>query len=87
MIELGIREFREKLSEVASGTDMVVVTNHGSEVGTYLPTRWLRDIGQARKAAEAAAGAQAALRERGMDLDRELAKMGLTPYGEPLSEE
>lgn len=86
MIELGIREFRERLSEVANGTDMVSVTSNGVEVGTYLPKRWLRDVGRARKAAAAVARARADLTARGMDLDREMAALGLTPYGEPLGE-
>lgn len=87
MIELGIREFRERLSEIANGTDFVVVTNKGVEVGTYMPKRWIRDIGKARKAAEAVARAQKELRARGIDLDGEMAAMGLTPYGEPLNGE
>lgn len=86
MIELGIREFRERLSEVAGGTDMVSVTNNGVEIGTYLPKRWLRDIGRARRAAEAVEHARDELRARGMDLDREMAALGMTPYGEPLED-
>ncbi len=86
MIELGIREFRERLSEVTNGTDFVVVTNNGQEVGTYMPKRWMRDLGKARKAAESVAKAQAELRRRGIDLDKEMAAMGLTPYGEPLDD-
>ena len=84
MIELGIREFRERLSEVANGTDFVSVTNNGVEVGTYMPKNWRRDVGKARAAAEAVAKAQAELRAKGMDLDKEMAAMGLTPHGEPL---
>lgn len=86
MIELGIREFRERLSEVAGGTDMVSVTNNGVEIGTYLPKRWLRDIGRARRATEAVEHARDELRARGMDLDREMAALGMTPYGEPLED-
>lgn len=86
MIELGIREFRERLSEVANGTDMIAVTNNGVEIGTYLPKRWLRDIGKARRAAEAVERARQELRSRGMDLDREMAALGMTPYGEPLED-
>jgi hypothetical protein len=84
MIELGIREFRERLSEVANGNDFVVVKNNGVEVGTYMPKRWLRDVGKAKQAAAAVAKVQKELRKRGIDLDREMAEMGLTPYGEPL---
>lgn len=84
---IGIREFRERLSEVANGTDFVSVTNNGVEVGTYVPKRWLRDIGKARQAAEAVAKAQDELRARGLDLDKEMAVLGLTPFGEPLDDE
>lgn len=86
MIELGIREFKERLSEVTQGSDFVVVTNNGREVGTYMPKRWMRDLGKARKAAEAVLKAQVELRSRGIDLDKEMAAMGLTPYGEPLED-
>lgn len=86
MIELGIREFRERLSEVTNGTDLIVVTNNGVEIGAYLPKRWLRDVGEARKAAEAVDRARRELRKRGLDLDKELAAMGLSPYGEPLDD-
>jgi hypothetical protein len=86
MIELGIREFRERFSEVTNGTDFVIVTNNGQEVGTYMPTRWMRDVGKARKAAEVVAKAQKELRARGINLDKEMAAMGLTPYGEPLED-
>jgi len=87
MIELGIREFKERLSEVAQGTDFVVVTNNGREVGTYMPKRWMRDVGQARRAAAAVAKAQQELRARGIDLDKEMAALGMTPFGEPLDDE
>jgi hypothetical protein len=84
MIELGIREFRERLSEVATGTDIVSVTNNGVEVGTYTPKRWLREAGNARRAAESVARARAELQARGLDLDGEMRKLGMRPDGEPL---
>ena len=40
----------------------------------------------ARKAAEAVAAARAELAKRGMDLDKEMAALGLTPHGDPLAE-
>ena len=86
MIELGIREFRERLSEVANGTDMVSVTSNGVEVGTYLPKRWRRDVGKARQAAEAVEQARQELRARGMDLDHEMRMLGMNSWGEPLED-
>lgn len=84
MIELGIREFRERFSEVVNGADFVVVTNNGREVGTYIPTIWKRDLTLARKAAHEVEAAQEELRKTGVDLDAEMAKLGMTPMGEPL---
>lgn len=86
MIELGIREFRERLSEVVNGADMVSVTSNGVEVGTYLPKRWVRDIGKAREAAQAVERAREELRARGMDLDAQMRMLGMTPLGEPLED-
>ncbi len=85
MIELGIREFRERFSEVVNGNDFVIVTNNGREVGTYIPTIWKRDIGLARKAALEVEAAQEELRKKGVDLDAELAMLGMTPLGDPLT--
>lgn len=85
-MKMGVREFREKLSEVANGDDFVVVTNNGQEIGTYMPKKWMRDVGAARKAAESLARWQAEMRARGIDLDKEMAAMGLTPFGELLAE-
>ncbi len=84
MLKLGVREFRERLSEVANGTEFIVITNNGREVGTYMPKNWARNIGAARRAAAAVAEAQQELRDRGIDLDAAMARLGMTPDGEPL---
>ncbi|WP_174280374.1 hypothetical protein [Sphingomonas bacterium] len=86
MIELGIREFRERLSEVANGTDIVSVTSNGVEVGTYLPKRWVRDAEKVRQVADAVERARRELGARGMDLDGQMRLLGMTPWGEPLEE-
>lgn len=87
MLKLGVREFRERLSQVANGTEFIVITNNGREVGTYMPNNWARDVGAARLAAAAVAQAQQELRERGIDLDAAMARLGMSPNGEPLNEE
>ena len=38
-MKLGIKEFRERLSEVAHGDEPVIVTHHGRVLGRYLPER------------------------------------------------
>jgi hypothetical protein len=86
MIELGVREFRERFSEVINGRDFIVVTNNGREVGTYLPFAWKPEVAAARGAASALAAAQDELRAKGVDLDAEMAKLGMTPMGEPLDD-
>lgn len=86
MLELGVREFRHRLSEVVNGDEFIVITNNGREVGTYMPRKWARDIAKARVAAAEVAEAQAELRKRGIDLDAAMADMGMNPFGEPLDE-
>jgi hypothetical protein len=34
---MGIKEFRERISEVSLGDEMVIVTHHGKRVGRYIP--------------------------------------------------
>ena len=86
MIQLGIREFRERLSEVANGTEMIAVTSNGVEIGTYLPKRWVRDPDKIRAAALAVERARQELRERGIDLDHQMRLLGMSPSGEPLED-
>jgi hypothetical protein len=86
MIELGVREFRERFSAVVNGTDFVVIKNNGREVGTYMPIVWKPDLAAARIAAKEVTAAQEELRARGTDPDAEMAKLGMTPFGEPLTD-
>lgn len=81
-MRLGIKEFRERLSELARGTEPVEVTHHGRVVGDFVPRR--RDPERVRAAAAAIARSQEELRAKGIDLEAELAAMGLSPWGEPL---
>ncbi|KPF60090.1 hypothetical protein IP88_16255 [alpha proteobacterium AAP81b] len=34
---MGIKEFRERISEVSAGSEVVIVTHHGKRVGRYIP--------------------------------------------------
>ena len=36
-MKMGIKEFREKISEIALGDRPVVLTHHGKRVGQYIP--------------------------------------------------
>ncbi|WP_374943351.1 hypothetical protein [Sphingomonas sp.] len=38
-MKMGIKEFRERLGEVALGDEVIVLTHHGKRVGRYLPER------------------------------------------------
>jgi antitoxin (DNA-binding transcriptional repressor) of toxin-antitoxin stability system len=38
-MKMGIKEFREKVSEVSLGDQLVVVTHHGRRVGRFVPER------------------------------------------------
>ena len=87
MIEVGIREFRQRFSELVNGHDFVVITNNGKEVGTFMPGGSKPDMVEVRAAAEGIAKAQQELRDRGVDLDAEMAALGLTPWGEPLNDD
>jgi antitoxin (DNA-binding transcriptional repressor) of toxin-antitoxin stability system len=82
-MKMGIKEFRERISEVTEKGDPIVVTNHGREIATYLPRRAI-DIEAAHKAAEEIKEWQARMRAKGVDLDSVLAEMGLDPWGVPL---
>ena len=41
-MKMGIKEFRERIGEVALGEEPVVLTHHGKRVGRYVPDRAAR---------------------------------------------
>lgn len=84
-MRMGIKEFRERLSEIVQGGEAVVVTHHGKVVGTFAPLR-PKDPERARRAAESIQRWQEDMRARGVDLEGVLAEMGLDPWGEPLDD-
>lgn len=81
-MRMGIKEFRDRLSEVTKGTAMIDVTHRGRIVGTFTPR--LRDPEKIRAAAASIERWQNEMKERGIDLEAELAALGLDPWGEQL---
>jgi antitoxin (DNA-binding transcriptional repressor) of toxin-antitoxin stability system len=85
-MKLGIKEFRERLSEIAHGDEQVVVTHHGKVLGRFVPERrkeaddvdldaWVQGVEER----------QQAWRARTPDWRERLAAYGLGPDGEPLA--
>lgn len=66
VVEVGVREFREKLSEylLHSGKP-VAVTRHGATVGYFIPTRAERGAERLRALREAGAAVDAMLAQAG----------------------
>ncbi|GAA0726740.1 hypothetical protein [Sphingomonas japonica] len=81
-MKIGIKEFRERLSEIARGGEVVDITNHGRIIGTFTPR--VRDADKMRAAAESIRRWQEDMKATGVDLEAELAALGLDPWGEPL---
>jgi len=84
-MKMGIKEFRERLSEVVQIGEPVVVTNHGKVLGTFAPLR-PKDPTRVRQAAESIRRWQDEMRANGVDLEAELAAMGISPDGTPLDD-
>ena len=84
-MKMGIKEFRDKIGELAEGDAAVQLTKHGKVVGEYRPRKPF-DAEAARKALESVQRWQAELRDRGIEPEEWLAEMGLNPMGEPLDE-
>lgn len=84
-MKMGIKEFRERIREVAEGDEPVVITNHGKPVGSFAPLR-RKDPVAVRRAASEIAAWQDDMKARGIDLEKVLAGLGLDPWGEPIVE-
>jgi antitoxin (DNA-binding transcriptional repressor) of toxin-antitoxin stability system len=84
-MKMGIKEFRERLSEVVRKGEPIVVTSHGKVLGTFAPLR-PKDPEQVRRAAESIRRWQEEMKAKGVDLEAELAAMGLDPWGVPLDD-
>jgi antitoxin (DNA-binding transcriptional repressor) of toxin-antitoxin stability system len=85
MTRMGIKEFRERLSEVARGTEPVQVTHHGKVVGTFTPRRPF-DPARAAEAITSVRRFQDELRAEGRDPEAMLRELGLDPWGVPLAQ-
>ena len=83
MTKMGIKEFRERLSEVARGDEVVSVTHHGKVVGTFTPKRPYDPV-KAEEAGKAIKQWHEELRSRGIEPDDLMAQLGMDPWGEPL---
>lgn len=81
-MKMGIKEFRERLSEITRGTDQIEVTHHGRVVGTFKPSR--RDPEKIRVAAEGIRRWQEEMLAKGVNLEAELASVGIAPDGSPI---
>lgn len=85
-MKLGVKEFRERFSEIAEGDEQVFVTKNGRIVGQYMPTRtpdervrnWAKiqaDLAEFREQWKA----------RTPDWEQRMADYGLTPDGDPVN--
>lgn len=83
---LGVKEFRERFSELAEGTEMVLVTKNGRVVGSFIPERakpaadvdldaWVREREASRDEWKAST----------QDWRERLAAYGLDENGEPIA--
>ena len=84
-MKMGIKEFRERIGEIAEGDSVIELTKHGRVVGQYRPNRPF-DPAAAKKAAADVARWQAEMRAKGIEPEDWLAEMGLDPWGAPLDD-
>ena len=85
-MKMGIKEFRERLGEVARGDEPVQLTDRGRVIGVYNPLpRWTPERrARAVVAAGELARMQAEARASGIEPHDILAEIGLDPWGVPL---
>ncbi|WP_375392069.1 hypothetical protein [uncultured Sphingomonas sp.] len=87
-MRMGIKEFRDRLGEVARGEEPVQLTDRGQVIGIYNPLpRWTPERRErALAAVEEIKVMQAELRASGIEPHDILAEMGLDPWGAPLEQ-
>lgn len=84
-MKMGIKEFRERIREVAEGGEPVVVTNHGKPVGSFAPLS-RKDPAAVRRAAAEISAWQNDMKAKGIDLEKILTGLGLDSWGGPIVE-
>lgn len=82
-VKMGIKEFRERLSEVTATGGHVVNTNHEKSVASFAPFS-RKNPEAVGKAADEIARWQAEMNAEGVGLEEVLADLGLDPWGTPL---
>ena len=85
---MGIKEFRDRLGEVARGEEAVQLTDRGRVIGVYNPLpRWTPERrAQSLRAADEIERMHAEWRAAGIDQDELMAELGLDPWGVPLDQ-
>lgn len=84
-MKMGVKEFKERISEVTERGEPVVVTNHGRVIANYFP-RKPKDSQKIKEAADSIRKWQADMKAKGIDLEAVLAEKGLDPWGEQIGE-
>lgn len=82
-MKMGIKEFRERISEVAEGDEVVVITQHGRRVGRYVPDTGCRaSVEDVDAWLERRERHQEDWRARTPDWQARMIAFGLSPDGE-----
>ena len=86
-MKMGIKEFRERLGEVARGREPVQLTDRGRIIGTYTPWPQMTDEHRARAllAIDEHQRWMDEERAKGTDFDAIMADLGLDQWGAPLA--
>lgn len=87
-MKMGIKEFRDRLGEVARGEEPVQLTDRGRVIGVCNPLpRWTPERRErALQAADEIERMQGEWRAAGIEPHDILAEMGLDPWGVPLGQ-
>jgi antitoxin (DNA-binding transcriptional repressor) of toxin-antitoxin stability system len=81
-MKVGVREFRDRVSEIVNGSESVVVTNNGRVVGEFTPISVKRPHADVERWVADRLAFRSAWRERNPDWIELLARAGLDEDGE-----